>query len=46
MLDAYVDASLSHFDISEDISMDVAPAVIINPGYRKPTLGLNWALTF
>lgn len=46
MLDAYVDASLSHFDISEDISMDVAPAVIINPGYRRPTLGLNWAFTF
>lgn len=46
MLDAYVDAQLSHFDISQDISMDVAPAVIINPGYRRPTLGLNWALTF
>ena len=46
MLDAYVDASLSHFDISDDISMDVAPAVIINPGYRRPTLGLNWAFTF
>lgn len=46
MLDAYVDASLSHFDISQDISMDVAPAVIINPGYRRPTLGLNWAFTF
>lgn len=46
MLDAYVDAQLSHFDISQDISMDVAPAVIINPGYRCPTLGLNRALTF
>lgn len=46
MLDAYVDAQLSHFDISPDISMDVAPAVIINPGYRRPTLGLNWAFTF
>lgn len=46
MLDAYVDASLSHFDISEDISMDVTPAVMITPGHSKPTLGLNWAFTF
>ena len=47
MLDAYVDASLAHFDISEDISMDVAPAVMIDPSLsRKPTLGLQWALTF
>lgn len=46
MLDAYVDASLYHFDISEDISMDVTPAVMLNPGYRRPTLGLNWAFTF
>lgn len=46
MLDAYVDASLSHFDISEDISMDVAPAIIVHPGGGKPTLGINWAFTF
>ncbi|MDE7509448.1 MAG: hypothetical protein K2M62_04935 [Muribaculaceae bacterium] len=46
MLDAYVDASLSHFDISQDISMDVAPAVMYSPGHRQPTLGLNWAFTF
>lgn len=46
MLDAYVDASLSHFDISQDISMDVTPAVMPHPGGGKPTLGLNWAFTF
>ncbi|MBD5369883.1 MAG: hypothetical protein HDR80_01890 [Bacteroides sp.] len=46
MLDAYVDASLSHFDISDDISMDVSPAVMVNPSGRRPALGLNWALTF
>lgn len=46
MLDAYVDASLYHFDISEDISMEVTPAVILNSGCRKPILGLNWAFTF
>lgn len=45
MLDAYVDASLSHFDISEDISMDVAPSMIVNPGYR-PVAAMNWTFTF
>lgn len=46
MLDAYVDASLTHFDISTDISMDVAPALIVNPGIKRPTPALNWAITF
>lgn len=46
MLDAYVDASLSHFDISDDISLDVAPTVMVAPGVRRPTPGLNWAITF
>ncbi len=46
MLDAYVDASLSHFDISPDLSMDVAPAVIQDGRNRLPSLGLQWALTF
>lgn len=45
MVDAYVDASLSHFDISPDLSMDVTPAVI--PDSRnRPGLGLQWALNF
>lgn len=46
MLDAYVDAQMSHFDISPDVSMDVTPAMLVNPGDRKVSLGLNWALTF
>lgn len=46
MLDAYVDASLAHFDISPDLSMDVQPAMFINPINRKPALGLNWAFNF
>lgn len=46
MLDAYVDASLAHFDISPDLSMDVQPALFINPINRKPSLGLNWAFNF
>ena len=46
MVDAYVDASLSHFDISPNLSMDVAPAIIATPGRGKPTPALTWALTF
>lgn len=46
MVDAYVDASLAHFDISPDLSMDVQPAMWINPADRRPALGMNWAFTF
>lgn len=48
MIDAYVDASLAHFDLSPDLSMDVAPAVLVNPdgGRARMSLGLNWAFTF
>lgn len=45
MVDAYVDASLAHFDISPDLAVDWSPAMMINPS-RKISLGLNWALTF
>ena len=46
MVDAYVDASLAHFDISPDLSMDWAPTMIVEPGRAKPQLGLTWALSF
>ncbi len=46
MVDAYVDASLAHFDISPNLSLDVRPALYIEPGGRKPSLGLNWAFNF
>lgn len=45
MVDAYVDASLAHFDISPDLAVDWSPAMMINPS-RKISVGLNWALTF
>jgi len=46
IVDAYVDASLAHFDISPDLSMDVAPAALeLTPG-RSPSLGLQCAITF
>lgn len=45
MVDAYVDASLAHFDISPDLSIDWSPAMMINPA-RKVSVGLNWAFNF
>ncbi len=46
MVDAYVDASLSHFDISPDLSIDWAPAVIRDGRNRLPSLGLQMAFNF
>ena len=51
VIDAYVDASLSEFDISDDLSLRVAPAVI-NNGSRSnnllhsSALGLQCSLRF
>lgn len=46
MVDAYVDASLAHFDISPDLSIDWAPAVIQDGRTRFPSVGLQWAFNF
>ncbi len=46
MVDAYVDASLSHFDISPDLSMDVVPALMQDGRSRLPSFGLCWAFNF
>lgn len=47
MLDAYVDASLTHFDVSPDISLDWSPSLLDQRvGNGRPAIGLNWALTF
>lgn len=51
VIDAYVDASLSEFDISDDLSLRVEPTVInSNQRTRNPlrssTLGLQCSLTF
>ena len=45
MVDAYVDASLAHFDISPDLSIDWSPAVNMDPTH-KLSLGLQWAFNF
>lgn len=46
MVDAYVDASLSHFDITPDLSIDVSPAIFQETRGMKPAVGLNWAINF
>lgn len=46
MVDAYVDASLSHFDISPDLSMDVVPSLIPDARDKLPGVGLTWAFNF
>lgn len=47
ILDAYVDASLTHFDVSSDLAVDWAPTLMPPAGGgNKPALGLNWAFTF
>lgn len=47
MVDAYVDASLYHFDISPDISMKVQPTMIEPDPFRNnSSLGLQCAIKF
>lgn len=51
VIDAYVDASLSEFDISEDLSMRVSPTFMRNEGYslnpvKSTLLGIHCSLTF
>lgn len=47
ILDAYVDASLTHFDVSPDLSLDWAPTLLQQPGANgRPAVGVNWAFTF
>lgn len=46
MVDAYIDASMAHFDISPNLSLDWSPALIVEPTTRKPSIGLNWAFNF
>lgn len=50
VIDAYVDASLSEFDISKDLSLKVSPTVINNKNERNPlkanALGVQCSFTF
>ena len=50
VIDAYVDASLSGFDISDDLTLRVEPAVMNDGRYNNPlrgsALGVQCSLTF
>mgnify|MGYP006985823062 CR=1 FL=1 len=46
VVDAYVDASLSNFDITPDLSMQVAPALLRDVTSPFPALGVQWAFNF
>lgn len=50
VIDAYVDASLSEFDISSDLSMRVSPTVFNNPTEQNPfkgnAIGLQCSINF
>ncbi len=48
IIDAYVDASLAHFDVSPDLSMRVEPAVLDSPALNllAPSLGMKLAIHF
>lgn len=50
VIDAYVDASLSQFDISKDLSLKVEPAVVNSKSSRNPLrssgLGVQCSLNF
>lgn len=46
IIDAYVDATLSHFDISSDLSLDVSPAVMGGQSPVDKSFGVQCALTF
>lgn len=46
MVDAYVDASLSQFDITPELSMEVTPTLIPDSRTTLPSVGVQWALNF
>ncbi|MBR6981620.1 MAG: hypothetical protein IKH88_17580 [Prevotella sp.] len=50
VIDAYVDASLSDFDISKDLTMRVSPTILTNKHERNPlrstALGVQCSLNF
>lgn len=46
IIDAYVDAELSTFDISPDLSMGINPAILNDESSRRNAYGLQYRLTF
>lgn len=46
IIDAHVDAHLQDYDISDDLSMDVAPYFDVTPVGSKPMMGMNMCFKF
>lgn len=46
IVDAYVDAELSNFDIGPDLSLRVEPAVIIDRKFSGNSIGIQCSITF
>ncbi len=46
MIDAYVDAQLFDFDISQDLSLRVEPAIFERTRYNRRSFGLQCSFTF
>ena len=45
-VDAYVDASLAHFDVSPNLSLDLTPTALEGQKSGIPVFGLQWSLRF
>lgn len=46
VIDAYVDASMMHFDVTPDLSMRVGPAVLENRQSPLPAIGVGCSIDF
>lgn len=46
VIDAYVDAELSHFDITNDLTLDVEPTMFRQEYMTMPSMGFHIALNF
>jgi hypothetical protein len=46
VVDAYVDAHLMNFDVSDDLSLHVFPSMNFSAASKKPSAGLTLALRF
>ena len=46
IIDAYVDAELSNFDIGPDLSMRIEPTIISDKRVYSNAIGVQWSIRF
>lgn len=46
VIDAYVDAELSNFDIGPDLSMRIEPTIISDKRFYSNAIGVQWSIRF